>query len=159
MLIIRNTAAVSIENATFNGANIVHAIEVSNSVLPLINCTFERCYYGERGGAVYVPSSERFVARDCVFENCLSLGKGGTLYIAGSAANHMQRRGLFKRLSKDKGKIIKVLFHACHVKLGISDMGRGIYIYSAELELNNTKFEQCKGRASAAALDVFNCTM
>lgn len=108
---------------------------------------------------MYVASGERFVARDCVFENCSSLGKGGTLYIAGSAANHMQGRGLFKRLSKDKGKKIQVLFHACHVKSGISDMGGGIYIYSAELELNNTKFEQCKGRAGAAALDAFNCTI
>ena len=33
MLIIRNTSSVSIENAAFNGANIVRAIEVSDSVL------------------------------------------------------------------------------------------------------------------------------
>ena len=38
-------------------------------------------------------------------------------------------------------------------------MSGGIYIYSAELELNNTKFEQCKGCAVAATLDVFNCTI
>ena len=71
----------------------------------------------------------------------------------------MQGRELFKRLSKDKGKKIQVLFHACHVKSGISDIGGGIYIYSAVLELNNTKFEQCKGRAGAAALDAFHCTI
>jgi len=153
MLMIRNTASLSIENAAFNGANIVRAIEVSDSTLQLINCTFERC------GAVYVASGERFVARDCVFENCSSLGKGGTLYIAGSAANHMKGRGLFKRLSKDKVKKIQVIFDTCQLKSGISDMGGGIYIYSAEFELKNTKFEQCKGRAGAAALDAFNCTL
>ena len=38
-------------------------------------------------------------------------------------------------------------------------MSGGIYIYSAEFELKNTKFEQCKGRAGAAALDAFNCTL
>ena len=159
MLMIRNTASLSIENAAFNGANIVRAIEVSDSTLQLINCTFERCYHEERGGAVYVASGERFVARDCVFENCSSLGKGGTLYIAGSAANHMKGRGLFKRLSKDKVKKIQVIFDTCQLKSGISDMGGGIYIYSAEFELKNTKFEQCKGRAGAAALDAFNCTL
>ena len=159
MLMIRNTASLSIENAAFNGANIVRAIEVSDSALQLINCTFERCYHEERGGAVYVASGERFVARDCVFENCSSLGKGGTLYIAGSAANHMKGRGLFKRLSKDKVKKIQVIFDTCQLKSGISDMGGGIYIYSAEFELKNTKFEQCKGRAGAAALDAFNCTL
>ena len=159
MLMIRNTASLSIENAAFNGANIVRAIEVSDSKLQLINCTFERCYHEERGGAVYVASGERFVARDCVFENCSSLGKGGTLYIAGSAAKHMKGRGLFKRLSKDKVKKIQVIFDTCQLKSGISDMGGGIYIYSAEFELKNAKFEQCKGRAGAAALDAFNCTL
>lgn len=159
MLIIRNTASLSIEHATFNGANIVRAIEVSDSALQLMNCTFERCYHEERGGAVYVASGERFVARDCMFENCSSLGKGGTLYIAGSVANHMKGRGLFKRFAKDKEKKIQVILHTCHIKSGISDVGGGIYIYSAELELTNTTFEQCKGRAGAAALDAFNCTL
>ena len=159
MLVIRNTASLCIEQATFNGANIVRAIEVVDSALQLMNCTFERCYHEERGGAVYVASGEQFIARDCLFENCTSLGKGGTLYVAGSAANHMQGRGWLKRLSKDKGKKIQVLLHTCHVKSGISDASGGMYIYSAELELTNTTFEQCKGRAGAAALDAFNCTI
>ena len=71
----------------------------------------------------------------------------------------MKGRGLFKRLSKDKVKKIQVIFDTCQLKSGISDMGGGIYIYSAEFELKNTKFEQCKGRAGAAALDAFNCTL
>lgn len=54
MLIFRNTASVSIENAAFNGANSVRAIEISDSALQLINCTFERCYHEKCVGAVYI---------------------------------------------------------------------------------------------------------
>lgn len=158
MLVIRNTAALRIENAAFHGANIVRAVEVADTPLQFVNCTFERCYDEERGGAVYVASGERFEAQGCVFEHCTSLGKGGALYIAGSAAAHMKGFQFLKRFT-EREKKMDVLFADCQLKACIADQGGGMYMYSANSELKNVEFDRCKGRAGAAALDVFASTM
>lgn len=154
MLIVRNGARLIVENASFHGANIVRAVEVADAAVELINCTFERCYTEERGGAVYIASGERFTMRGCVVENCSTLGKGA-VYIAGSEAAHMKGFNFIKRF-KERDKKLEVAIEDCVFKSNIADQSGGIYAYNISGKLVNNTFDQCKGRAGAAAIDVLD---
>lgn len=154
MLTVRNGAKLVIEKAAFNGANIVRAIEVADTELTLIDCTFERCYTEERGGAIYIASGERFTMQGCLIENCSTLGKG-TVYVAGSEAAHMKGFNFLKRM-KERDKKIDVTIEDCLFKSNIADFSGGLYMYSVNAKLDNNTFDHCKGRAGAAAIDVLD---
>lgn len=154
MLVVRNGARLTLENAAFNGANVVRALEVADADVELVNCTFERCYTEERGGAIYIASGERFVMRGCVIENCSTLGKGA-VYIAGCEAAHMKGFNFMKRF-KERDKKIEVIIEDCIFKSNIADYSGGIYAYSVIGKLISNTFDQCKGRAGAAALDLLD---
>ena len=154
MLVVRNGARLTLENAAFNGANVVRGLEVADADVALVNCTFERCYTEERGGAIYIASGERFVMRGCVIENCSTLGKGA-VYIAGCEAAHMKGFNFMKRF-KERDKKIEVIIEDCVFKSNIADYSGGIYAYSVIGKLISNTFDQCKGRAGAAALDLLD---
>lgn len=157
MLVVKNEATLVLENAAFNGANIVRALEVADANVQLVNCTFERCYTEERGGAVYIASGERFVMRGCIIENCSTLGKGA-VYIAGSEAAHMKGFQLIKRF-KERDKKIELVIEGCVFKANIADFSGGIYMYSVSGQLINNTFDQCRGRVGSAALDVLDASL
>lgn len=154
MLVVKNGAKLTLENAAFHGANIVRGLEVADADVELVNCTFERCYTEERGGAVYIASGERFTMRGCVIENCSTLGKGA-VYIAGSEAAHMKGFNLIKRF-KERDKKIEVAIEDCVFKSNIADYSGGIYAYNISGKLLNNTFDHCKGRAGTAAIDVLD---
>lgn len=154
MLVIKNETKLVLEQAAFDGASIVRAVEVADADVQLVNCTFERCYTEERGAAVYIASGERFTMRGCVLENCSTLGKG-TVYIAGSEAAHMKGFNFIKRF-KERDKKIELTIEDCVFKSNIADFSGGIYMYSVNGKLVNNTFDTCKGRAGAAALDVLD---
>lgn len=154
LLVVKNEAKLILEGTAFHGASIVRALEVADGDVELANCTFERCYTEERGGAIYIASGERFVMRGCVLENCSTLGKGA-VYIAGSEAAHMTGFNFIKRF-KERDKKIDVTIEDCVFKSNIADFSGGIYAYSLSGKLVNNTFDHCKGRAGAAAIDVLD---
>lgn len=154
LLVVRNGSKLVLENATFHGASVVRGLEIADADVTLVNCTFERCYTEERGSAVYVASGERFVMQGCVVENCSTLGKGA-VYIAGSEAAHMKGFHFIKRF-KERDKKLHITIEDSIFKANIAECSGGLYAYNVSGQVANNTFEQCKGRAGAAAIDVLD---
>lgn len=61
---------------------------ISNGVLVINNCKFERCIsFGGKGGAIYVLGYTQHTINKCKFMSCVSshtlLSEGGSIYIEG----------------------------------------------------------------------------
>lgn len=159
MLSLRNIAKLTINEAFFDGANNVRAIEMSNTGAVLESCAFENCFAEERGGAVYFTNNENFTLRNCIFTHCASFGKGGSMYIAGTEATHMKSRNFFSFIGSSHIKKVNLVVDNCQFKDSNAEMSGALHIYEATLALKDTRFEDCQSRVGGAAVDTYKCSV
>lgn len=159
MLSLRNMADFTIQNAVFNGANNVRAMQVANTKVNLQDCIFKNGFHEARGGAIYFTDSAYFILQRCHFVNCSTLGKGGSLYIAGTEATHMRTKGFFGFRSNGTVQRVHVTMEDCTIAESRADKSGGVHIYEATAVFKNNDFNQCTSRRGGAAIDAHLCTI